>query len=377
MKRYVIIIGLLFLVMDPHKTCAQERALFFNNYGSALVDTKILQWDTTWAELYDAPLDTLKRVWVQDTSGKAQYGFSVTPKYFRSASNGDSIKGFLTDTLQKKKGRGFYVKCISITAVSADTIVIYGRKLIDPSQSLTAYSAGVDSVTPAVGAGAMSKYAWTQLDSFELRTSPAGTDCVRIMIRSVLAVTLADSNSVTFAGVHIGESPYPAIGGLLKDSVRTDSFGYMAVAGDVQVYASGITSSKPIEIGDLLSIGSRGNAIKAYLPKHDTVLTSALRNARYLEGARPRDVVLITQMRYSTSTTADSVQWRATCPHAKDSVAFIANGVVASSLLGVDSLMYMWIPKAYSEKYPQLIMGEALERVYTNLRKMWIRLRNR
>jgi hypothetical protein len=354
---------------------ASERVKFFNNGDLTLRNCAILQWDSTWQMLFDAALDTTKRVWLHDTSGRAQYGFGRGSKYWKGADHGDSIKGKFTDTLYSKKGQAHYIKIISHTAVSADTIVLFGRRLIDPFTSLTADSACVDSITPAVGAGKISPNVWTILDSLQIRTSPAGTDCVRVLYRPYLSSILADSNDADIAGVLVGRSLFKAPAA--NDTVAADSFGYMAISGDVEAYLSGERDSRSISIGDYLTVGNGGKAILAYTPKQDTIKTSALRNVRYVQGARPNDIVLITQTRYSTSTTADSAQVRANCPNPKDSIAVIFIGVAASSTLGRDSLVYQWIPRGYLNKWPQVIVGTALEPVWTDSTKAWIRLKER
>lgn len=352
-----------------------ERVKFFNSGSLTLKNAAILQPDTAWDMLFNSALDTLKRVWVIDTSGRAQYGYGSATTYWKGANHGDSIKGVFTDSLHTKKGQAFLVKVIAHTTVTADTVILYGRNLIDPFNSFSADSARIDSITPATAAGKESKYVWTKLDSLQIRTSPAGTDCVRVLIRSYAAAVMADSNEAYVAGVLYGRTPYKAA--TTSDSVAADSFGYMTISGDVQVYMSGAINSRAIEVGDLLTVGTYGKAIRAYIPQMDTVVASANPHRKYLQGARRQDPVITQRSnRYAASANGDSVIWVGGVTFWNDSLIFIAVSTTgaAAAAAATDTLSYFWMPKGYLSLWPQVVVGRSLEKVWLDSTKAWMRL---
>lgn len=338
---------------------ASERVRFFNFGTTTLKDAKILKWDTTWKNLFGSALDSLKRVWVIDTSGNAQYAFGS------GAVHGDSIKGKFSDTLHTKKGEAHYIRMMAQTAVSNDSVFIYGRNCIDPHFSFTADTARYDTIILATSAngGGLSKYVWTRVDSMYFRFANAGTDCVEVDYRPYLAAVLADSNAINIAGVLVGRNMYRAP--TATDTVAADSFGYMAISGDVDVYLS--AGGRNIEVGDQLVVGHNGKAIKVYAPSGDTVRPAVARRAVYKQGANYGDVINVTKIReLRTPVDADTVEWAAGVTIwglKRDTLIFNAYGpkgeTPTTSL--ADSLMYFWMPRGYFGKWPDVIVGKALQ----------------
>uniref|UniRef100_A0A6H1ZIY3 Uncharacterized protein n=1 Tax=viral metagenome TaxID=1070528 RepID=A0A6H1ZIY3_9ZZZZ len=376
MKRfYFILISImvsLFIVshLQAQVRATPEKVKFFNFTTSTIKDAKLLKPDTTYKALFDAPLDTAHYVWAHDTTGDAQFRFA-------QAGQGDTIKEKFTDTLYTKKGQAHYLKFVPITAPSTDSVFVYGRNCVYPFYSLTYDTARTDTVILAAG-GKVSKYIWTDLDSMRFRTALLGTDSVKVMHRPYNAAALADSNCDDICGVLYGNVYSKAPNA--TDSVAADSFGYMIVSGDAQVYASG--RERNINVGDQLVSAKEGKAVKVFMPAHDTVRVDTIRNVRYLQGANQGDIITVQQKREATGAAGDTVAYGASVTLVgtrKDTLVFVAlgknGGAVGLEVIGLDSLYYTWMPAGYTGKWPNVIIGESLEFLDRDSAKIWIRLK--
>lgn len=380
MKRYVFIgffvtlfVAFLANIFNAQIGPSQRLQKFYNSSSVTIRSNKLLKWDTTWTLLMRC--DTQNYVYQEDTSGNA-----------KTYQGRDSAKGQFADTLSQKDGDAFNLCFDPLTTPSTDSIFIYGTALRNPMASRTDSGAQKDTVictNDKVVTQYLSKYVWTDLDSFRFRTkvngvTSLGSDSFYVYYRVYDAAKLSDSLSEQVAGVSYG----PDLVGTY-DTIKTATVGFMVIEGDIQVYVE--ANKRPIRKGDFLSVSENGKVQLAFESVADTVRPCSCYAFRYVSGARLWDPVIVTPIRRADTaggfvrptTASDTLAWKAYV-RSNDTISFVAHSINSPACSikesTKDSLSYIWIPRGLRTAEKQRIIGKALEPCDTDSTLKWIRL---
>lgn len=374
MRTSFIILLLVFLVgwILPAQAQIQQagdRGYFFNNSTVTLKTQKLLKADTTMAVF--VYLDTCNSLYTaHDTAGNATTTTLLGTK---------NKKALMSDTLQGNPGAPFFIMASAISNSSTDTLFISGKKATNPVFDKYDSTNAIDTlnwsgtVTPA-NSERWSKYLWTRIDSFRIRTAAAGLDTITTWYRPFFGMTLADSLTGLCSGVLLGGNQSGT-----NDSVATKKWGYYIKRGMAQVYASGATVR--IKYGDALVVGNNGKAIPANYPRIDTVNTLATTfglNRKYVPGAKAGDFVIVSKLGKITSAI-DTLGWKG---YASNDSIWIVPSTIAGGGSAVDSLVYLYIPRGMTGlaalgvgmklDLDSRIIGRALQQCTTDSTKIWM-----
>ena len=340
-----------------------SRGVIFNGSTVTINKNKVLKWDTTYTAL--TSLDTTEYVHQRTDTSASSSGAGNCSTYVGSTQ----LKGHIRDTLDTKTGGNFDLKLVPITTPSTDSVFIYGYAASGyGSRSDSVIK--VDTVILAAG-GKISKYRWRILDSLRIRTANAGTDCVRIYYHQPLRAVVADTIATNIAGVMPDSSFTEKI-----DTVKTLAYGTVISSGDVRVYASG--KNDVIYPGDELMVGNNGKVVKSIEPKSDTVrYAGTAPNKRYVKGVRDKDPIIVARNGRTTSTTTDTMDYRANAAFLGDTIYFVQSnlkGIAIPTSAAEDSLTYLWIPRGIKNLGSNYIIGTALQYCDTDSTLIYIRL---
>lgn len=333
---------------------------YFNTSGQQLLKGHFVKPDSTWAKLGIA-LDTTQYLHQWTDTSATTTGFGNCSTY----QGTDNKKALLTDTLRVQTGNEepFNVKAYPNAASSTDSIILSGWGYPNTGWFGGDSSQIIDTLvwTGTSSTERLSQYAWYNIDSVRFALSEAGLDCVQVYYKPIRQITTADSLTTEVLGVVMGAHPRGTATG---DTIQDDNWGYVQTSGIANVWMD--ASSRDIDVGDLIMVGSTGKGQKAWNPVRDTMRTSAAINVRYLQGARTWDAVQLQQIGagLTSGTTAgllDSTKWMFEL--VTDSLRVIQYAVGAAAIATdiVDSLSYEWVPRGLFEKaFGAPIVGKAL-----------------